>query len=136
MARSRKKTLSQNVVDVATTGMPQPVKKLLGKRLVALLIVLGIPVAFATGIVSLKWENGRPRIEFNQRRAAEVKQEATDQIQALKDHRADDRAPLVNIPPLVDPKPTKSLGKRIDAVKDGIDEKLERGWRRKPANGD
>ena len=27
MAKSKKKTLSQNVVNVATTGMPQPVRK-------------------------------------------------------------------------------------------------------------
>ena len=132
MARSKKKTLSQNVVDVATTGMPQPVKKLLGKRVVALLIVLCVPVLYATGLVSVKWENGRPRIEINPQRAAEVKQETVEQLQALKDHHSDGRTPTLSIPPRLDRQSSESMGEQLEGLKDKLDKKLERGWRLKP----
>lgn len=127
MARSKKKTLSQNVVDAATTGMPQPVKKLLGKRHVALLIVLCVPVLLATGLVSVRWENGRPRIEINPQRAAQVKQETVEQVQALKDRHSDVRAPTMSIPPLLDQQSAESMGDRIEGLKDGLEKKLKRG---------
>ena len=85
MARTKKKTLSQNVVDVATTGMPAPVKKLLGGRIVALLIVVGGALLFATGTLQVKWENGRPSISLNKQRAAEIKQEAVTKVKQLED---------------------------------------------------
>ena len=124
MARSRKKTLSQNVVDVATTGMPQPIKKILGGRFVALLIVVCVSALFALGIVSVKWENGRPQISFSQQRAAEVKQEAVHKIQELKDRRT----PTVNIPPLLGRESTETVGKRVEELKGDVDKNLEGGW--------
>lgn len=128
MARSRKKTLSQNVVDVATTGMPQPVKKLLGKRVVALLIVLCVPVLFATGLVSVRWENGRPRVEINRQRADQVKQEAVQKIQELSDRRT----PTVSIPPLLDRQSTESMGGRAEELKNELGKQVERRWQLKP----
>jgi hypothetical protein len=134
MARSRKKTLSQNVVDVATTGMPQPVKKLLGKRVVALLIVLCVPVLYATGLVSVRWENGRPRVEINRQRAAQVKQDAVQQIQELQDRHGGGRAPTVSIPPLLDRQSNKSMGDRIEGLKGELEKKLKRDRPLKPGN--
>ena len=129
MAHSKKKTVSQNVVNAATTGMPQPVKKVLGGRIVASLIELCIPVLYASGIVSVKWEDGRPRISINQQRATQVKQEAVEQIQELKHDYGDGRAPTVNIPPLMNRQSSESIGDRIEGWKDGLDKKLERGWK-------
>ncbi len=129
MARSKKKTLSQHVVNVATTGMPQPVKKVLGGRIIALLIVLCVPVLYATGIVSVKWENGRPRISINQQRTAEVKQEAVEQIQEMKDGHGVGHAPTVSIPPFMNRQSSESMGDRIEGWKDGLDGKRERGWK-------
>ncbi len=129
MARSKKKTLSQNVVNVATTGMPQPLKKVLGGRIIALLIVLCLPVLYATGIVSVKWENGRPRISINQQHATEVKQDAVEKIQEMKHDHGDGRAPTVNIPPLMNRQSSKSMGGRIEGLRDGLDKTLEQGWK-------
>jgi hypothetical protein len=108
MARSKKKTLSQNVVNVATTGMPKPIRKVLGRRIVALLIVLLAPVLYASGIISIKWENGRPHFAVNRQRAAQVKQEATEKIQTLRDDHGTFRAPAANIPPLVNRQSNRS----------------------------
>ena len=91
MARSKKrskKTVSQNIVGVATVGLPSPAKKFLGGRMMALLIVVLVPVLLATGIVSVSWENGRPRVSFNRERAAEAKQAVAEEVQSLSaDHR-------------------------------------------------
>jgi hypothetical protein len=97
MARSKKKALSQQVVGVATTGMPSPVRKFLGGRIIALLIVIVTPILFATGVVSVKWENGRPRISFNQKRAAEVRKETANKIEAVREEVGHDPGVLEGV---------------------------------------
>ena len=91
MAKSRKKTLSQKVVGAATIGMPAPAKKVLASRIGALLIIVAIPVLIGSGIVSVKWENGRPKVSINRERAAAVKQEAAQRIEAFRENRNGDR---------------------------------------------
>ena len=84
MGRSNKKSLSQTVVAVGTTGMPSPVRKILGTRVIASVIVVSVPVLIATGLVSVTFESGYPRLTINQPRAAEVKQEVTEKIHDLQ----------------------------------------------------
>lgn len=88
MARSKKQAISQKVVNVATIGMPTPVRKFLGNRLIALLIVLLLPVLYATGVVSIEWRDGRPRLSFDRQRAAEVKMETAEKIHELRDEKS------------------------------------------------
>ncbi len=87
MAKSRKKSISQKVVNTATIGMPlpKPAKKILGSRMVALLIVVSIPVLLSTGMVTVQWENGRPRLSINRQRTAEVREEATEQLEEFRE---------------------------------------------------
>ena len=91
MAKSRKKTLSQKVVNTATIGMPKPAKKFLGSRIVASLIVVLIPVLIGTGMITVQWENGRPRLSINRERTAEVREEATEQIEEFRENHGDNR---------------------------------------------
>lgn len=92
MARSRKKSISQNLVNVATTGMPQPARKLLGNRWIAKITIFALPVLFATGILSLQWVNGRPSVQFHRDKAKQVEQKAVQRIDALRDEIAKRRA--------------------------------------------
>lgn len=87
MGRSRKRSVSQNIVNVATTGMPSPLRKTLGNRLVAMLIVFAIPVLLIMGVVSVEWEDGRPRLSFNRERAAEVRENAAEEIDDLRNDK-------------------------------------------------
>lgn len=89
MGRSKKKAVSQRVVDVATTGLPSPIRKFLGGRLVALLIVVAFPVLYATGVISIDWENGRPRLSINQERAEQVKDQAAERLDDLRDEHGE-----------------------------------------------
>jgi hypothetical protein len=93
MGRSSRKSLSQKVVGVATTGMPSPVRKVLGTRIVALLIILSIPLLIATGILTVQWKDGRPKVSLDRERAAEVRQEVTKKVEAYREQRqGEDRA--------------------------------------------
>jgi hypothetical protein len=89
MAKSTKKTLSQKVVNTATIGMPKPAKKFLGSRIVALLIVVSTPVLIGTGMITVKWENGRPRISINRERTTEIREEAKEQIEEYRESHGD-----------------------------------------------
>jgi hypothetical protein len=89
--RTKKKTLSQDIVNFATSGMPQPVRKLVGGRWTAALIVLSIPLLLVTGLMTVTWENGRPHLLLNRQKAAEVKQHLSDDVQALRAEHAGNR---------------------------------------------
>ena len=74
MARSKQKTLGQQVLGVAAVGMPEPVKKVVASRWGARLCLILFAVLLAAGIVTVQWKDGRPQIKVDQDRAQEVKQ--------------------------------------------------------------
>ena len=86
MARKskRKPTLSQNLVGVATVGMPPPVRSVLGSRLGALLVIIILPILVITGVVSVQWNNGVPKVSIDRERAKEVRTEAVDSLEKLR----------------------------------------------------
>jgi hypothetical protein len=117
----KKKSLSQNVVGVATTGMPSPVRKFLGGRLVALLIIAVVPILFATGIVSVRMENGRPKLTFNQHRAAEVRENAVDRAQDFHDDHSGRNTPVADFASDLGIGKEDTVAERFeDAVGDGF----------------
>ena len=87
MARKskRKPTLSQNLVGVATVGMPPPVRSVLGSRLGALLVIIILPILVITGVVSIQWNSGVPKISIDRERAKEVRTEAVDSLEKLRE---------------------------------------------------
>ncbi|MHB8973967.1 MAG: hypothetical protein ACYC4N_26325 [Pirellulaceae bacterium] len=103
-------------------------RKLLGGRLAALLIVMAIPVLFATGVVSLKWEEGRPRLSFNEQRAAQVEQEAVQKVQTLSKKYADRDKTTLAIPSFSDTPQNASLGQQAQALADGISQLSQQEW--------
>lgn len=91
MARSKKKSTSQKIVGVATTGMPSPVRKLLSGKLIAALIVLIVPLLFATGVLSVEWQNGRPKFSLNRERASELRETTAEKVDELRDEFGNER---------------------------------------------
>ncbi len=66
--------------------------------MIALLIVLLVPLLFATGLVKVQWENGRPRLIIDRQRAAEAKREAAEKVRDLQaEHRGDLPRPIAEI---------------------------------------
>lgn len=90
MGRKKKKNVSQKIVGVATTGMPSPVRKFLGAKIVAGLIVVAVPVLFATGMLKVEWQNGRPKFSFNKERTAEIREKAAEEVEEIREARNPD----------------------------------------------
>ena len=144
MARSTRKSLPQKVVGVATTGMPSPVRKVLGTRVFALLIILSIPVLIASGIVTVQWKDGRPDVSINRERATEVKQKVTERVESFREQRHGDRHAVSDLVPHLgrqesaasgfsaDWQRTEGVGERVteqfDNFKDGVVQQSEQAW--------
>ncbi|MCH5372565.1 MAG: endonuclease/exonuclease/phosphatase family protein [Planctomycetes bacterium] len=92
MARSRrKKSTAQYVVSMAAMGLPEPVRRIAGTRFVApLAIVLGT-VLVATGVVSVDWSGGRPKIEIDRERAQEVRQKVASRVGSVREYLDESR---------------------------------------------
>jgi hypothetical protein len=152
MARSRKKSLSQQAVGVATVGLPAPARKVLSSRVGALLVVIIVPVLFATGIASVKWENGRPKVSFNKERAVEVEQKAAQRIEAIREDREGDRPAIADyLPRFGEPERQSSgfageikrevqgfehrVAERYDEVRDNVVGDDSQGWHIGPVGG-
>jgi hypothetical protein len=80
MARRRSYTASQRLVSLATVGMPQPVRTVLGFRLISTLLVLLVPLLLLTGIMTIQWQNGAPHFSVNRERAQEVRKNAIETV--------------------------------------------------------
>jgi len=62
MARKRKPkpTISQALIGVATTGMPQPVRSILRNRSVSTLIIIAAPILLVLGENRLRRDTSAP----------------------------------------------------------------------------
>lgn len=87
MARRRKRrpTVAQSIIGVATAGMPQPVRSVLANRSVATLITIALPILLVTGIITIQWDKGLPTISVDQQRAKEIKAQAAESLQKLRE---------------------------------------------------
>jgi hypothetical protein len=124
MAR-KKKTLSQSVVGIATTAMPQPVRKALGGRWVALLTVAAVSLLFATGVVSVRMENGRPKVTFNAKRAAEVREDVSDKAQDFRKEHVGRDTPVADFASDLGIGKKETVGDKVGDMAEGISEKFE-----------
>ena len=89
MAKAKKKTAAQVVVGLAASGMPAQVKALATQRWVALLLVLVAALAVGTGVLTVQWTDGRPKLRIDRERAAEVKQNIKERIEVAKERLGD-----------------------------------------------
>jgi hypothetical protein len=73
--KSRKKTLSQQVVGLAAVGLPGPARDVVASRWGSRLVILLVPVLLASGVLSIYWVNGVPQVSVNKERAAQMGRE-------------------------------------------------------------
>ena len=84
MARKKKQALSQRVVGVATIGLPAPVRKVLQKRYVAIVLLLLLPTLLATGVVTINWQQGFPKVGVHPEQFAAAKSAIFAKIQRFR----------------------------------------------------
>lgn len=80
MARRRRKNSAQKLVGLATSGMPAPIRNVASSRLGSFVLMIGIPVLLALGILQVSWNGWRPTLSVNRERAQEVGDEVREQV--------------------------------------------------------
>ena len=78
---SKKKSIAQQAVSLASPVLPAPVAKVAGTRWGSLLFVLLVPFLFATGVLTISWNNGIPTVNFDRARALIVGQNVSQRVQ-------------------------------------------------------
>jgi len=66
---SKKKTIAQRAVGLASPVLPAPVAKVAGTRWGSRLFLLLLPFLLATGVLTISWNNGIPTVSFDRARA-------------------------------------------------------------------
>ena len=88
MAKRKKKSsssYSQQIVGLATIGLPAPVQQVAKSKLGSKLLLLLIPILIASGVITVSFSGGLPSITFNKDRATAVgRQVTTDAIKAAE----------------------------------------------------
>ena len=92
----KKKTLTQHALGLAAPLLPAPVAKVAGTRWGSRLAILLLPFLFATGVLTISWNNGIPTVNFDRARAwlvgkqvgARVQEEAVRVAQDVRERQA------------------------------------------------
>lgn len=80
MARSRRKTHTQRLIDLTLSGAPRPVRRIASSRMGTRLILAALAGLLAKGVFSIEWKEGVPQLRVNQQAAKEAKQEWVDEF--------------------------------------------------------
>jgi hypothetical protein len=89
MAKSKRKTVAQQVVDTAGVALPAPVRSVVGTRWGARIVVVGVLALLGTGVATVDWDGWRPRLKFDQERLQEVRKEVRDEVQVVAERLGD-----------------------------------------------
>lgn len=89
--RKSKKLVSQQIVGTAASGLPQPIRTVVSSRWGARLAILVVAALFATGIATLDWSEGWPKLKINRERAQEVREEVRHEAEELADRAMENR---------------------------------------------
>lgn len=75
------KSLSQHVVGTAAMGMPAPVKGIASSRWGSRIVLVGVAVLLASGVLSVTWDGNIPHLKMNRKRADEVRKEVRSEVE-------------------------------------------------------
>jgi hypothetical protein len=76
-----KKTMAQQAIGLAAPMLPAPVAKVAGSRWGSRLLILLLPFLFATGVLTISWNNGIPTVNFDRAKALLVGQQVGERVQ-------------------------------------------------------
>ena len=79
---SKKKTIAQRAVGLASPVLPAPVAKVVGTRWGSRLFILLVPFLLATGVLTISWNNGIPSVNFDRARALLVGQQVSQRVES------------------------------------------------------
>lgn len=70
----------QTMLDLGLIFAPAPVRKVASTRWGSKLVLIALAALLAKGILSIQWVDGKPQFSFDRQKAAEVKQELTQDL--------------------------------------------------------
>lgn len=79
---SKRKTIAQRAVGLASPVLPAPVAKVAGTRWGSRLFLLLVPFLLATGVLTISWNNGIPSVNFDRARAWIVGRQVGERVEA------------------------------------------------------
>jgi len=82
--RKRKPTLPQQLVSPFTLLLPEPARNLVSGPKASLIIVVGVPLLIAAGVLNINWENGLPKFTINQEKAHQLEERAVEKFQQIE----------------------------------------------------
>lgn len=80
MARTRKKTTRDRLIEAALYAAPAPIRTVASNPLGFRLLMIAAAGLMATGILTLDWQDGVPHFNFNREKAKEVRQELVQDL--------------------------------------------------------
>lgn len=90
MIRRRRPTISRTVFNAAKKTLPPPVQFALGSPFRFFLAVLILGLLISYGVVTVTWQEGRPQLQVDQQRAAELKQDTAEWVEQRIEERFTD----------------------------------------------
>lgn len=94
MARARKnaKTPAQHVMGAASMTLPAPLRAIVTTRWGARLSLIVAAALIGSGVISLQWTDGKPHVQIDRQRAAEVEQKFEQRVERFEaEHGKNDR---------------------------------------------
>lgn len=89
MARSKRRSTAQRVVGLALTGMPAPVRNVAASRRGAPLLLLLVTGLLVSGLITITWSNGLPKVSLDRQRAGQVKEAVAERVESAKERWTD-----------------------------------------------
>lgn len=87
--RKSKKVVAQHIVGTAAAGMPKPLRDVASTRWGARLVILAVAALFITGVATLDWSQGMPKLKIDRERAQEVRKEVRHDVEIIADRLMD-----------------------------------------------
>ena len=81
----RRPTAPQFLVGLASSGLPWPLRWILGTRFISKMVFILVPLLIAAGVLTVRWSDGWPTFSINRERAADVGKAATDLAKQVQD---------------------------------------------------
>lgn len=81
--RRKRKSSTQRIASLVALGLPAPVQRVADTKLGSLLMLIFIPAMIISGVLTVDWENGHPKINIDRLKAKAIKDKATSELTQL-----------------------------------------------------
>lgn len=81
--RRKRKSSTQRIASLVALGLPAPVQRVADTKLGSLLMLIFIPAMIISGVLTVDWENGHPKINIDRMKAKALKDKATTEFTQL-----------------------------------------------------